>query len=277
MIIKKILNNNVIVTEDEEQHEVIVMGLGIGFQKKVGLEIDESKIDKIFKIQEKETKNAIDILESVPVEFLEISTKIISFAKTLVGKPMDDIIFVSLADHIHSSLERYKEGVVLRNALLWDIKQFYKEEYKIGLYAIDLLNEKFDVELLEDEAGFIALHFVNAQLEESVESTMQLTEIIQDITNIIKYNFQVEIDEDSVYYYRYINHIKSFAQRLLNNKTYDTDEDLEILDLIKAKYSNAYACAMKVGNYIQNKFNYTISMEEMVYLTVHIQRLVYLK
>ncbi|HZJ86816.1 MAG TPA: CAT RNA binding domain-containing protein, partial [Erysipelothrix sp.] len=119
MIIKKVLNNNVIVTEDNQQHEVIVMGLGIGFQKKVGMEIDEAKIDKVFKIQEEETKNAIDILESVPVEFLELTTKIVSYAKTLVGKPMDDIIFVSLADHIHSSLVRYEEGVILRNALLW--------------------------------------------------------------------------------------------------------------------------------------------------------------
>ena len=47
MIIDKVLNNNVIVVKDKHIEKVI-MGRGISFQKKVGDEIDPSKIEKVF-------------------------------------------------------------------------------------------------------------------------------------------------------------------------------------------------------------------------------------
>lgn len=278
MVIDKILNNNVIVSIDENNQEVIVMGLGIGYGKKTGMNVDLDKIDKVFRLSDEvEAKYAIGILEVIPVEILGLTSDIIKYAKTLVGKPIDDIIYITLSDHINSSLDRYKEGVSLKNALLWDIKQFYREEYRIGIYALEKINETYDVSLLDDEAGFIALHFVNAQLDKTVDNVMQLTRIMQDITNIIKYNFQIELDEDSIHYYRYINHIKSFAQRLLTGTIYDGEDDLEILSLITKKYGNSHNCALKVGDYLRKQFDYKISSEEVMYLTVHIQRLVYKK
>ena len=41
MIIKRILNNNVVITSDENGEETIVMGKGIGYQKAKGDTIDE--------------------------------------------------------------------------------------------------------------------------------------------------------------------------------------------------------------------------------------------
>ena len=40
MIIGKIINNNVVSSWDEEGKEIIVMGRGLGFQKKAGLFIN---------------------------------------------------------------------------------------------------------------------------------------------------------------------------------------------------------------------------------------------
>ena len=36
MVIKKILNNNVVVTTDENDNEIVVMGRGIAFKKRSG-------------------------------------------------------------------------------------------------------------------------------------------------------------------------------------------------------------------------------------------------
>ena len=41
----------------------------------------------------------------------------------------------------------------------------------MGKYAIDLLNEKLGTEFPEDEAGFIALHFVNAEYNTTINDT----------------------------------------------------------------------------------------------------------
>ena len=43
MQIIKVINNNVISSEDDKGKEIIVMGKGIGFGKKAGEEIDETK------------------------------------------------------------------------------------------------------------------------------------------------------------------------------------------------------------------------------------------
>lgn len=41
MIINKVINNNVLSTHDENNREIVLMGKGIGFQKKVGDEVAE--------------------------------------------------------------------------------------------------------------------------------------------------------------------------------------------------------------------------------------------
>ncbi len=278
MIIQKILNNNVIVSTDENNHEIIVMGRGLAFGKKVGMEVDVDKVNKTFHLtSDSDAKHAIDILSIIPEEILALSDEVVHYGKTVVGKPLNDIVYIAISDHIYSTIERYKEGVKLKNALLWDIRQFYKDEYRIGVFARDLIEERLGVDLLEDEAGFIALHFVNAQMDEAVDSAMQLTEIMQEVTNIVKYYFQVDLDEESFHFYRYINHLKSFGQRLLNRTIFESDEDPELLALIQRKYQNAYNCALDVAEFIRNKYTYVVSNEEIIYLTIHIHRLIYVK
>lgn len=48
MKVDRIYNNNVIQVQSEQGQEIIVMGRGIGFQKKVGDAIDTSLIEKTF-------------------------------------------------------------------------------------------------------------------------------------------------------------------------------------------------------------------------------------
>ena len=45
MIIKQILNNNVVISSRDDK-EIIVVGKGIGFNGKVNEEIDEAKVEK---------------------------------------------------------------------------------------------------------------------------------------------------------------------------------------------------------------------------------------
>lgn len=57
MIITRLLNNNVVITLDSNDEEIIVMGKGIGYQKSKGDTIDEEKINKVFRISNKEVSN----------------------------------------------------------------------------------------------------------------------------------------------------------------------------------------------------------------------------
>ena len=51
MKISKVLNNNVVITTDQSQNEIIVMGRGIAFKKKVGDEISSETVDKVYRLE----------------------------------------------------------------------------------------------------------------------------------------------------------------------------------------------------------------------------------
>lgn len=276
MIIYKIFNNNAVVIKDANGIEKIVMGCGLGYKKKCGEEVDESKIEKVFKLSDPDTNNKFqELLTYIPPEYVELGEDIVKMAATTLNKKLNDTIYISLIDHLYAAVKRFSEGISVKNAILWDIKRFYKDEYKIGLKVLDMIEERFSLRLSDDEAGFIAIHIVESVSSEHTEDMHKITEIISEISNIVQYNFHTLFDEDSVYYYRFITHLKFFAQRLLEGKTYIEDAQDDLLLTIKTKYVNAYECAEKISRFIKEKYSYSISNDEKLYLTIHIERIVY--
>lgn len=275
MKIDKIINNNLIRSFDNNGKEVLVMGCGLGFQKKIGDVIDQSKIEKIYSIENKNQSNKLmTLLSEIPLEYIQVSNEIISYAKYSLGKKLNDNIYISLTDHIGFALERHEQGLEFKNALLWEIKRFYNHEFLIGKEALAIIKKRLNVELPEDEAASIALHIVNSQLNSrDMNDTLDITKMIQNILNIVKFHFNIELDEYSLHYERFLTHLKFFAQRMLSGKNIKSDDD-NFCRMIKNQYKDAYACAEKIRKYILKDFNHELSDEEMMYLTVHIKRIV---
>lgn len=59
MKIDKVYNNNVVQIREDSGEEAIVMGKGLGFQKKVGDELDLSKIEKKFVLEDSNIANEL--------------------------------------------------------------------------------------------------------------------------------------------------------------------------------------------------------------------------
>lgn len=275
MIFKKRLNNNVVVAVDEKQNEKILMGKGLGFQMKVGDPVNEKLIEKVFSLSD-EVMNARlqELLETIPVEHVQLADEIISYARIHVDEKLSDNVIVALCDHIYMAVERKKQGIDVKNVLLWDIQKFYRHEYEVGTYTIQLIKERFGVALSEDEAGFIALHIVNAQLNLQTKTVKEITVVMQEIETIVRMSFAIQLDPDSVYYYRFITHLKFFAERIFSKTTMQGNEVDGLLDVIKEKYKEAYACVLKIAAFLQNRYAYTLSEEEILYLSIHISRIV---
>ena len=113
---------------------------------------------------------------------------------------------------------------------------------------------------------------VNAQLNSTnMDETMDLTKMIQNILNIVKFHYKLELDEYSLHYERFITHLKFFSQRIYSGSEY-TDEDKNLCEIMRVKYKEAYECAEKIKKYIKSEFNTELTDEEMMYLAVHINR-----
>lgn len=273
MIIKRVLNNNTVISSNSKGVDVLLMGKGIAFGKKKGQTIDMELIEKTFLLKDKATQSKFtELLINVPMEHILVSEKIINFGKIKLGKNLNEIIYVNLTDHINSAIDRYQEGLILKNPLRWDIARFYPDEYAVGEKAIDVVRNDLGVAFEIDEAAFIAIHFVNAEMDKTFDFAYEIAEITKKIEVIVKNHYRTEFDEDSLDYYRFITHVKFFAQRLLAGDHYD-DEDEELLNTLKQKYEGEYACALEIKAYVQKDFEYELSSTELLYLTAHIRRI----
>ena len=54
MKIIKVLNNSLVLAAGQNEEEIIVMGKGIGFNGKVGEQLQEDKIEKVFVVKNEE-------------------------------------------------------------------------------------------------------------------------------------------------------------------------------------------------------------------------------
>lgn len=272
MKIIKIINNSVVCALDDNKKEVVVMGKGIGFKSAIGDKIDKKKAEKIFIM---DNQSSIDkfkkLLENLPIEHFKVSHEIISYSKRTLGKRLNQNIYITLTDHINFAVYRFKNGMQFSNPLLWEVKQFYKSEFLIGKYAVELIKKRLGILMTEDEAANIALHIVNAEYNTDMKDALKITTLISDILNIISKYYKVKLDEESLHYSRLITHLKFLSQRLFLDEMLKDSDDL-LLDMIKNRYKKEYECSLNIKKYIEEKYNQKISGEELAYLTVHIKR-----
>lgn len=66
MKITRVINNNVVAAVNEQNQELVLMGSGIGFQKKIGDEIDLAKVEKSLRVL---TTNRSVIFRGWPKKF----------------------------------------------------------------------------------------------------------------------------------------------------------------------------------------------------------------
>lgn len=272
MIIRKIFNNNAILVQDCNKNEFVVMGRGIAFKKNIGEKVDKSLIEKTFVLKEQGASEKFKLLlEDVPPEYISLCYDIIEYAKNMLNTKLNDYIYVTLTDHISNALKMFDEGFSMQNPLIWEIKKFYPNEFKVGIKALEFIEDELEKKLSEDEAANIALHLINAQVNNSdnkLEDITNQTKMIQDILNIVKYTYNIVLDEKSLSYERFVTHLRFFFQRLNKKEKVQADDDDFLLKQVRSKYKDAYNCMLKIEKYLEHE----LSDEEKLYLTIHIQR-----
>ena len=272
IIIEKVINNNIISAYEKSGAEVIVMGRGIGFKKKQGEVVPADQISKIFRIKSRTLAEQFkELLANMPLERVRISDEIISHAKDHLKLKLNQSIYVTLTDQINFAIERVSQGIEPQNALLWEIKRFYPQEFQLGIYALELIHDRLGILLPEDEAGFIALHFVNAEYGTDIRDAVKFPDQMQAIVDIVERDLGILLDESSLHYERFMTHIKFLIQRIYRKELLFS-EDRELSLLMQRKYPREYQCSVKVAEYIMQATGSRLSEEEIMYLSVHIRR-----
>jgi len=272
MKIVKILNNNVVIVQQGSKDEQIMMGRGIAFNKRCGDSIDRSKIEKIFARQNNPLfDHFVELIQQIPLSVLLACDRIVTYARQQLG-PLQESLFISLADHCFGALERKRNGTIIHNRLLWETQHLYPEEYQVAVMALKIIEQRLGVVLPLDEAGFITLHFVTAQLKGDMQEVTQVTRLIQEMLNLVKYHLSIDYDDKSLSYHRFVTHLKFFAQRCLA-RTRVTGEESELTETVHKQYQLAWSAAELVGKHLSQHYQHLIQPEELLFLTLHIEKL----
>ena len=80
---------------------------------------------------------------------------------------------------------------------------------------------------------------------------MIITKITKEITNIVKWHFNAESDEENQAYYWFIVHLKFSEERLFNDTLCRHSNDDEFFYVIWAGYKESFSCTVKILKHIK--------------------------
>ena len=275
LTIAKILNNNIAIVVDEQGRDCIAMGKGVAFGRKRGDALAEKDVERLFTQRVPELSRRLDsLIALIPEEYFEAAQAVVEHARLRLGRDLEDGIYLALADHIHFAVERARKGQLIANRLSFETRIVYRDEFECALVALAYLNRVFDVKLPEDEAAFIALHLVNASTGVGMEATTEMASIIQNSLAIVREGLGLELDEDSLAYYRFMIHLKFFAQRVVSDggsSLRPGTDDHRLIALVRREFADAAACADGIVEHVRHRCGYEVSGNEWMYLAMHIE------
>lgn len=271
-LIKKVLNNNVLICEYRKE-EVIVIGKGLGFNQKAGKYIEPDKvIEKIFTLQNKQEQDHYKmVLEHTDEDVVKVVIESVQLIMAHFDLSQNESFIVSLTDHIVFALKRYQQNQFIQNPFLSETKYSYPEAYKIAKRVVARINLQLNVDFLDDEVGFIALHIASQTNQIDIEQTQQVPKLIKTAVKIIEHDLQIKIPVQSIQYQRFVRHIHFLLQRVRNGERAHVELNFETL--LKSQYPLCYNIAVKIVKMIQTQSSVEVYQAEIAYLTMHIQQL----
>lgn len=278
MVIKRVFNNNVAMVASDEGAELIVIGKGLCFGRRAGDVVEASSVEKTYALCESTANDAraldrlSSLLESIPVINLAISEDIVGMLREELDANIDDTTLIALADHITLALDRERKGVPCENPLLLEIKQFYRKEYGLAGRALKIIKDYLGIQMSDEERGFITLHIVNATMPQRADRLIVSVQLVRDVLAIVSDRYQTTLDDTSLPYERFVRHLQFFAQRALDPKAGQVEDDALFL-IERNNYPKAFSCSEAIANHLLASYGVSVTDAEKSYLAYHIVNL----
>ncbi len=276
MQVVKVFNNNVVLGADGHGAEFVLLGRGLGFRATPGMDIDTARVERTFVPSGATTADRLAALVGeMPLADIELTERIVAMARASLGAHVTDLVVVPMADHIGFALRRLAEGAPeIEYPLRWEVHYLYPAEVSVARQALDLIELERGVRLPDIEAVPLALHFVNAQFGTGdINATLQMTELLQRILAIIGEEYDVVIDEGAVAVARFVTHLRYLFHRERQGKKLQQTQT-ELHEALRAARPREYASAGRIGALLHERFGWEITNDEILYLALHVSRLV---
>ncbi|MNW52503.1 PtsGHI operon antiterminator [compost metagenome] len=270
--VAKVLNNNVIIADHPEYDEVVVIGKGIGFNRKAGDIIPLDSVEKMFILKNQHEQDQYkQLLPEIDEKLIEIIGEIVLYIANQTKSELNEHIHIALTDHLAFAIKRVEQDLLIHNPFLYETKEIYPEEYEMAKYAVDLIQRKLGVDLGEDEVGFVALHINSALTNRHVSEVREHTQLIADLIELIEQEIKITIPRSSLDYSRLLTHLRFAIERIRRD---EHAMEMSKLDaLLQQEYPALYALAGKLTEVMEQRLKKVIYPAEVSYLTMHLHRI----
>ena len=267
--VKKVLNHNAVIgIHFETNKEFLIMGKGIGFGKKVTERIETRTEDVVYSLHEAtERGDARKLAATINPVYLEIANEILTNAEKEFHTIDRNVLF-PLADHIEFAVKRLIGNKQISNPLTNDIRVLFYKEFKIACSAREILKKHVDVEIDDDEIGYICLHIHSAIQDEDVSQAMQVARIVRECITLVEEAVGKPIDVTTLSYNRLMNHVRNMVARIINKEPLK----LSMNDYMSVKFPEAFAMAEYICSKVEKMLKCPLSDAEIGYLAMHIER-----
>lgn len=269
-IVKKSFNSNAVLVTSE-QTEYILIGRGIGFDKKKGQKIEESTLIEHVYIQVNETNKMQyeHLLNGVDESIFIVVEDIIAMAEKELGEKLHVDVHFGLIDHINFALNRIREGIEIVNPFLLETRMLYKTEYSIALKAVEMLKDRMNIDIPESEVGFITFHIHGGRIGIHNGSSLKYVKAISKIIPYIEDKIGFSIEENSFDSVRLVSHLRGLIERCARHETI---ENL-LLDRMKKDFPFEYKISENIALILNKSIGIVVPENEIGYIALHLYKL----
>ena len=180
-LVARVFGNNAVLGCRGEDTRVLV-GRGIGFGRQVGQQIPLDQVQQQYFELSPSNLHYLDLMNSVDQHLFNVCTEAIEQAADMLGE-LHPSVYLVLTEHLVFAVQRLREGTVIRNPLIDEIRAAFPEEFVAAEVVVLYINSHLDVELPPDEMAFVTLHLNAARTDASVKLPLQqandLAQIVQ--------------------------------------------------------------------------------------------------
>jgi len=210
-----------------------------------------------------EIKNLLGELNLSEIE------EIVKVAEDKLKIRFTDSAFTGLIVHIAFAISRLlaEQDIKIASERLQAVKD--KKEYQIAEKIAGLLEEKFPVDIPEDEIAFITIHLLGAKMREGeVKADLRENELeylVREMIRVVEKYFAVELSADQKLHSGLLIHLQAIVNRII----FDLPIKNPLLEDIKEKYAEVFQASKLAARLIQSEFYVEVSEDEVGYITIH--------
>lgn len=273
MRISRTFNNNSVEVVLPDGRSAVLVGPGVGWEKRRGDEVDPAQIEKTFVLDASTAGEGMrSLLVSLPYPVVELTARISERLAEQHNIQMTPAVEIGLADHLAAALDRLASDTSLYNNLLFETKATYRQEFQIALHVLDWVEELSGKRLPLDEAGFITLHLVNAGLTGNMMETQRTAAAVHGVIEIVREWMPSVAAIDPGHFERFLTHLK-FVVRRISEGAQLVGGHADVFTMLRRTEPDSYDCARRVADFLYRSYGSELSQEEVLYLMIHLARL----